>query len=565
MKKYNLFKVLAITVIVAWLLTLFIPGSYLDYSGNLTSAGVSGVGVWAMFSDLSICISYFNKIAVFLIATACLYAVLNKIDLYNAFTEKVTKTFENKKGLFVIITTILFAIFAAVVNDALILIVFMPFIYKVMKGLELDNITVLCSTIVACLVGSMCSIYNATLFGVFSLEVNSLLLVNVITLVLLLAILLFFITPRNKVAKKVVAKKTPAKKVAAKKTDTKAETKKAPVKKVTAKSGKKVNKALYAILTILFGTLGVQKFYAGKVKAGVLSILFCWTLVPTILSIAEFITVLTEKADKDGKINATSERRSHVAYVTSMILFAVFVLFVIIPWESLFTTTVFTDFNTWVSGLKIGNYAVFNNIIGAPVTVDSSTYSSTGVIGAFGTWSMTDVSIFLFLLTGVIALANKFKVNDFVSTVTSGIKKILPVALTAMLISIVLVMMVTTGINVTITHALLSVAKGFNIATATFSTMIGSILTGDFYYFISTLGTVYTSVVTNDAYYGVLGYIIQTVFYLMMLVAPTSVGLVIGLYYLDIPYGKWLKAIWKVLLAFLLVIIVVAVIVYALV
>ena len=36
MKKYNLFKVLAITVCVAWLLTLFIPGSYADYNLFLT-------------------------------------------------------------------------------------------------------------------------------------------------------------------------------------------------------------------------------------------------------------------------------------------------------------------------------------------------------------------------------------------------------------------------------------------------------------------------------------------------------------------------------------------------
>ena len=36
MKKYNLLKVLAITIFVAWLLTLIIPGSYVDYTGAVT-------------------------------------------------------------------------------------------------------------------------------------------------------------------------------------------------------------------------------------------------------------------------------------------------------------------------------------------------------------------------------------------------------------------------------------------------------------------------------------------------------------------------------------------------
>ena len=46
---------------------------------------------------------------------------------------------------------------------------------------------------------------------------------------------------------------------------------------------KKVNKTVYAILTILLGTIGINKFYAKNIKAGILSILFCWTGIPTIL------------------------------------------------------------------------------------------------------------------------------------------------------------------------------------------------------------------------------------------------------------------------------------------
>lgn len=329
---------------------------------------------------------------------------------------------------------------------------------------------------------------------------------------------------------------------------------------------KKVNKVVYAILTILFGSIGINKFYAGKIKSGILSLVFCWTLIPAILSVAEFITVLTEKADKDGKISATSTRRTNVLFGTSLVIFVLFLIGAVIPWESLFTNcTMFTDFNTWISNNKIGDYSIFGNIIGQPVVADASTGSSSGVIGAFGTWTMTDVAIFLFILTAVIALCSKIKFNDFIATTTAGIKKILPVAITAMLISIVLVIMVTSGVNLTITNWIMSWTKGFNIITTILASIVGSVLTADFHYFIATLSIAFTSAVSNADLYGVVALIMQGMYYLMMLIAPTSVGLIIGLYYLDIPYGKWFKYIWKVLLAMFVVLIIAAIIVSLLV
>lgn len=565
MKKYNLLKVLAITVFVAWLLTLFIPASYSDYSGNIVTDSVAAVGVWSLLSNLSISISYFNGIAIFLIAVACFYAVMNKLEVYKNFVSKVASMFENKSGLLVTITIIVFGVLACLVSDPIILIAFMPFIYQVMKALEIDKKVILASTIVATLIGGMCGIYNSTLFSLLSLEVNTLLLVKVILLVIGLAILIFFVAPRK--SKAMGSKVKADKKVSQKSEDKKASVKKVSTKQSAKKSnetGKKVNKTVYAILTILFGTIGINKFYAGKIKAGILSILFCWTLIPTILSIAEFITVLTEKSDKEGKIPTTSSRRTNVLFGTSLVVFVLFTLGAIIPWESLFNTSIFSDFNSFLSGIKIGDYAIFNNIIAAPVVTDSTGYAS-GVINAFGNWTISDVAIFLLIITAVIALSSKIKFNDFIATATDGIKKVLPIAITAMLISIVLVIMVTSGVAVTIANFIVSLASGFNIATATLASMVGSVLTGDFYYFASTVGVVFTTVITNTDLYGVIGFIMQSIYYLMMIFAPTSVALIIGLYYLNIPFGKWFKYIWKVLLALFVVIIVAAIIIFALV
>lgn len=244
MKKYNLFKVLAITVFVAWLLTLFIPGSYADYSGNITTGSIAGVGIWSLLSNLSVSISYFNGIAVFLIAVACFYAIVSKLDVYNNFVKKTASIFSEREGLLVTISIIVFGILACVVSDWMILIVFVPFVYKVMRELNIDKKVILSSTIIASIIGAMCGIYDSTLFSMLSLKVNTLLLVKVIVLVIALVILIFFVAPRkaksSKTEKKAVKKeeiKEDKKKVSTKTSSSKktSTTKKSTSKKVESK------------------------------------------------------------------------------------------------------------------------------------------------------------------------------------------------------------------------------------------------------------------------------------------------------------------------------------------
>lgn len=328
---------------------------------------------------------------------------------------------------------------------------------------------------------------------------------------------------------------------------------------------KTVNKKVYSVFTLLFGCIGVNKLYAGKVKSFILRLVFCWTFIPLILSLTEFVAVLTEKADSNGKIPANSKRRDNVLFGTSLVLFVLFVIGSIIPWESLINKlSIFSDFNKTLGDVKIGSYSLFSNVIGAPLVENAQTGSSAGIIKAFGSFVMADVSILLFVLTLIIAFVSKLKVSEAIGTVTSKMKKVLPVAITAMLISIVLVTMVTTGINTTIVNWILSWTKGFNIITTTLSTIVGSTLASDYYYFLSTLGSVFKGVVSSD-YLGVTAFIMQSIHYLTMIIAPTSVGLIIGLYYLDIPYTKWFKYIWKVLLSLLILVIIIALIIYALI
>ena len=52
-----------------------------------------------------------------------------------------------------------------------------------------------------------------------------------------------------------------------------------------------------ALLAIFLGGLGIHKFYLGQNGAGIIYLLFCWTLVPLILSVIDFIVLVTMSDD----------------------------------------------------------------------------------------------------------------------------------------------------------------------------------------------------------------------------------------------------------------------------
>lgn len=47
--------------------------------------------------------------------------------------------------------------------------------------------------------------------------------------------------------------------------------------------------AIALILCILGGSFGLQHFYVGKIGAGIVSLLFCWTFIPALVSFFELI------------------------------------------------------------------------------------------------------------------------------------------------------------------------------------------------------------------------------------------------------------------------------------
>ena len=52
------------------------------------------------------------------------------------------------------------------------------------------------------------------------------------------------------------------------------------------------NKTVAALLAIVFGGLGIHKFYLKRTKMGIIYLLFCWTIIPVFIGFIEGIILL---------------------------------------------------------------------------------------------------------------------------------------------------------------------------------------------------------------------------------------------------------------------------------
>lgn len=57
------------------------------------------------------------------------------------------------------------------------------------------------------------------------------------------------------------------------------------------------SKTIAIVLAVLFGGLGIHKFYLGRPAAGMLYLLFCWTFIPLILSLVDAVLYLLMSRD----------------------------------------------------------------------------------------------------------------------------------------------------------------------------------------------------------------------------------------------------------------------------
>lgn len=222
------------------------------------------------------------------------------------------------------------------------------------------------------------------------------------------------------------------------------------------------------------------------------------------------------------------------------LLYAFFILGMT-PWYQLFETRIFIDWHQTIMDIKIGNFYIFKNILGQTVV-------------PFGQWSIVEGAVAIALIAIILALVYKVKWETALTNFINGVKKALPIAALVVLINVVVIFTLNSGFYITIINYLVGLTDKMNTLTMAINAFFGSALVIDNLYISDYLLSITSMLLNSEGTMPLLMIITQTMYGTAMLIAPTSLILIAGLAYLDVPYTKWLKYIWRLLLGLMLVI-----------
>ena len=212
MKKYNTFKVLGFVALVTILLSYFIPQTTVNY-GTVTKGGLNPISIIDTLSNSITSFNVFISQFIFILAIAVFYGILNKTGKYESVVNKIANTFNNNKGVYVVINVLVFGIVTAVIGDIVPMLVFVPLAISVAKKLGYDSKAAIASSIAAILIGSAGSLYTNITNQMLSTTVETYLIYKIIIalvgLVSLIAFILVFNKPSETKENKVEEKTLP--------------------------------------------------------------------------------------------------------------------------------------------------------------------------------------------------------------------------------------------------------------------------------------------------------------------------------------------------------------------
>lgn len=533
-EKNSVINVILVTIMAFMLFTWVLPAAV--YSGQFADQGRIQMGFFDLFNYPVTALSYFGYIAFFILAIGGFYGILNKIPAYRTFLNKFVAKVQGTEKMVLVIMMLLIAVLTSLGGMQLALLVFFPMLVSIILLMGFDKMVaamVLVGSVMVGIAGSTYGYGNTNIImSALSLGITSEIITKIVILLLGLIILvvnvIFYINKKQLAA--VVIKKEEVKK---------------PEVKVSAKEETKKTKAAKTIKTTK-DSKNSTKTKSGSKKSGKSS---SNKNIKAALKDEDVIVVKeTVNGTELNEYVPAEVNGSHSIWPFIVVFSLLFVLFVLafLPWSNGFGNEVFSTVTTGVTKAEMFGFPIWSKLL--------------GTINAFGYWTVIDLLFPLTLLVLFLSLVYKVKFNDVLDGFLAGIKKALPLGLIVVLVYTCLVIVTYHPFQLTIYKVLLGAAKKFGFVGALVSSFVATLASAfnvDPSYAFQSVLMYLTSVVTDTASYPVIGVIFQSMYGFTMLFAPTSVILMVALSYLDIPYKKWLKTIWKLLLEFLVILLIV--------
>ena len=497
MKKHNTLKVVLITLLTFLVLSWIFTSAY--YSIGYVEQGRIQMGLFDVFSYPVTAISYFGYIALYVFAIGMFYGVLNHISAYRVMIDKLAKSFKGKEKIALAVIMIILAIITSFTGLNLALLLVFPFIISLVLVMGYDKIVAALTTVGSVVVGVMGTTfaYNNTsiLASALSLKVTSGMVYKIIILVLGLAILIVnTIMYINKMAKR-------------SKEDTKELEAYIP-EVVNAKESKTTKIWPLVLVCDLILVVMILGFIPWSAVFGV-------TLFDDVTSVVTGFTV--------------------PAFVALLVLLLIIniVLFVKKMYKHAYIIDAAVAIVTIV--ILIGRYLVkaklFKTLVSA-LSVDFAIFGKfLGTVKSFGNWSLTDISLLVILGAIILAMIYKVKCDDVFDGMINGIKKSIVPAILVVLVYFGLVIVTYHPFQLPIYKAIFGLTKGFNVFTSTIVAIIATVFNSDPMYVFNSGVPYLVSLVTNTKVYPGIWVLYQSVSGLTMLVAPTSIVLLLTLFY----------------------------------
>lgn len=538
MKKHNILKVILLSILIVVVCTWIFPQATYQYEfqeGARSQLGIFDLSTYTIEGLFR----YFSYVLVFVLTSGMFYGVAYRIPAYRALLDKLVEKFKGKENIFLAVTMALIAIIVSVSGLSFGMLFVFPFIISLVLLMGYNKLVAASVTVGSTIVGIMgttlgistTNYINLALRIDFSSEMVTKVILLVIGLVLLIYNVLAYakktkngvdrvleLVPiaKNKTANDKVVNNVVEEKEVSKKEDKK-ETKKTSTKKQTKKT------------TTTKKSTSAKSTKSAKTATKKTTKTMAYDL----------------KSSTDTVVKVKS--KNNIKTWPFVLVFDLVVLILILStfqWTDVANVDWFTKALDAVNDFKIGGFPIFAKLLGN--------------IQAFGSWSLGyEIPAMIVLATCFLAFIYGLKFDDFLDGIIDGMKRSMKPAIYMFLVYLVLIIVTFNPFQLNITKFFLNLTKGLNVITMTIIMAISSVLNIENVYVAQSQLPYITTIITDQTLYPLIGIICQSVYGLMMLIAPTSVILIGTLTYLDVPYTQWIKHIWKLFLELLLVLVVI--------
>ena len=542
-------KVVLISTLALMLLTWILPAASYS-SGQYIDQGHQQMGLFDLFNYPVTALSYFGYIAFFVLAIGAFYGILNKIPAYRTFLDKFVSKVRGTEKFVLVIIILLLAVLTSIGGMQLALLALFPMLVSIILLMGFDKMVAAMTLVGSVMIGMAGSTYaygnTNIILTILSINITSEMITKVVFLVLglvlLIANIMLYIKKTDSVTK-VIAKDS--------KKNMEKEDKKLEVKETKVVKEEKTTKSSNSSKTTK-STSKSSKSSKSNSKNGTKKNTKSSSRKNIKAAVKDEEVIVVKEAVNGGdavtKLVPSEVSTQHNIWPFSLMFILFFVLLVLayLPWVNGFGVNAFTDATKAVSEFELFGFPIFGKLL--------------GTVNSFGNWTVVDMLLPMALIILFLALVYKVKVQDVLDGALAGIKKALPLGLIVVLLYACLVIVTYHPFQLVIYKTLLGVIDKFGVVGALMSSlvaMLASIFNVDPSYTFQSVLIYLASVVTDNTVYPVIGVIFQAMYGFTMLFAPTSVILMVVLSYLDIPYTKWIKTIWKLLLEVLVVLLIV--------